>query len=59
MTVPEDAAGATWLLHRSGDTNTLQIIGEGAQLPQLLLQKAYSPEVCEALSAAAHAHQDG
>ncbi|MEA3401111.1 MAG: hypothetical protein U9R79_07705, partial [Armatimonadota bacterium] len=33
MAVPDGAAGATWLLHRSGDVNTLQIIGEGADVP--------------------------
>lgn len=53
MAVPEDAAGATWLMHRSGDVNTLQIIADGAEVPQLLLQEAYPAEVCEAFAAAA------
>jgi hypothetical protein len=52
MAVPVDAARAIWLLHRAGDVGTLQIIGEGAQVPQLLFQDEYPAEVCEAFAAA-------
>ncbi len=53
MAVPDGATGATWLLHRAGDVGTLAIIGEGAAVPQLLLQDEYPAEVCEAFAAAA------
>ncbi len=52
MVVPDDAGGALWQLHRSGGVNSLEIIGEGAEVPQLLFQDEYPPEVCQALAAA-------
>ena len=52
MTVAEDAAGTTWTLHRAGDVGPLEIIGEGADVPQLLFQDEYPAEVCEAFAAA-------
>jgi hypothetical protein len=52
MAVAAGAAGAIWTLHRSGDVNSMQVIGEGADVPQLLFQDEYAAEVCEAFAAA-------
>lgn len=53
VTVPEDADGALWLLHRAGDVGTIGIVSEGAQVPQLLFQEEYPADVCETFAAAA------
>lgn len=51
MPVPADDEGGLWRLNRSGDVHTLEIIGEGAAIPQLLFQGEYPPEVCAAFAA--------
>ncbi len=52
MAVAADATDVTWLLHRAGDACTLQIIGEDAEVAQLLFQAEYPADVCEAFAAA-------
>ena len=50
VTPTPEQTGRVWTLTLAGETCTLELVSEGAAIPQILFQDAYPADVCQTMA---------